>query len=63
MVFLSLIVWGYIFGYVGMFLSIPLTVTIKIILEVNLKTRWIAIMLGSKEEAKQILINIRKKGF
>jgi len=54
-VFLGLIIWGFILGTVGMFLSIPLTITIKIILEQNKKTKWIAVMLGTEKETKEML--------
>jgi AI-2 transport protein TqsA len=51
-VFLSLLFWGFLLGMVGMFLSVPITMTIKIILEQSEKTKWIAILLGTPAEAK-----------
>jgi AI-2 transport protein TqsA len=50
--FISFIFWGYILGTVGMFLSVPLTMAIKIYLEQDEKTKWIAVLLGTSAEAK-----------
>jgi predicted PurR-regulated permease PerM len=46
-VFLSLVFWGWILGTTGMFLSVPLTMVIKLGLETRPETQWIAVLLGS----------------
>ena len=45
-VFLSLLFWGYLLGPVGMFLSVPLTMALKIAFELHPTTHFIGVLLG-----------------
>ncbi len=45
-VFLSLVFWGWIWGPVGMLLSVPLTMIARISLESSAEFRWLGVLLG-----------------
>jgi len=45
-VFLSMLIWGWIFGPLGIFLAVPLTITIKIIAENSEEHHWVAVLLS-----------------
>lgn len=49
-VFVSMLFWGWIWGPVGMLLSVPLTVALKILLEHSDDFRWLAVLLGPGNE-------------
>ncbi len=46
-VFLSLVFWGWVWGPVGMVLSVPLTMVIKISLEYNDELKWLAVLMDN----------------
>jgi predicted PurR-regulated permease PerM len=46
-IFFSLIFWGWVLGPVGMFLAVPLTMTLKIALDSHPDTRWLGVLLSN----------------
>lgn len=54
-VFTGLFFWGWVLGPVGMLLSVPLTMSVKLALETDESTRWIAIVIGSERDAQHVL--------
>jgi AI-2 transport protein TqsA len=52
-VFVSLLFWGWLWGAVGMLLSVPLTMVIKILCEQSDGLRWISVALSSAPEVEQ----------
>ena len=54
-IFISMAFWGWALGPIGMLLSVPLTMALKITLAANEKTRGLALLLGSNSEAAEVL--------
>ena len=48
-VFVSLVFWGWVLGPVGMLLSVPLTITVKLALDSEPETQWLGRLLGPIE--------------
>ncbi|MCP4662366.1 MAG: AI-2E family transporter, partial [bacterium] len=53
-VVLSLIFWGWVWGPVGMLLSLPLTMVLKITLENTEDFRWLAQLMGVNPKAETL---------
>ena len=49
-VFISLVFWGWVLGQVGMLLSVPLTITVKLALDSKPETQWLSHFLGPVED-------------
>lgn len=60
-IFFSLIFWGWMLGIVGMFLAVPITMTLKIAFESNKSTHWLAILLSDLSSKNKIKEQVGKK--
>ncbi|OQX17761.1 MAG: hypothetical protein BWK76_09590 [Desulfobulbaceae bacterium A2] len=54
-IFVSMAFWGWVLGPMGMLLSVPLTMTCKIGLSLHPHTLWVAVLLGTDEDATRVL--------
>ena len=52
-IFFSLILWGWVLGIVGMFLAVPITMTLKIAFNTNRSTYWIAILMSDLSKGRK----------
>ena len=52
LILFSIVLWGWTFGLTGVFLAVPLTMTVKLILESREDTRHVAALLGSHVEVQ-----------
>jgi len=48
-VILSVLFWGWVWGIVGMFLAVPLTMLVKVMVDHSVDFRWLSIAMGGHE--------------
>jgi predicted PurR-regulated permease PerM len=53
-VLVAVIFWGWILGPVGLILSVPITVALKIFMGSYPGSRWLAVMLGAEDEVETV---------
>ena len=61
-VIVSVLFWGWIWGWAGMLLAVPLTMVVKVMLENNNELRWISIAI-TKEKRQPILSDDEDEDF
>jgi AI-2 transport protein TqsA len=61
-ILVSLVFWGWIWGVTGMFLAVPLTVAMKIVLDHIDGLRPFSIMMGSGRMSRSFRRQWRRKG-
>ncbi len=52
-IFFSLIFWGWVLGPAGMFLAVPLTMTLKIAFDSGAKTQWLGILFSNLKNRRE----------
>lgn len=60
-VFISLVFWGWVFGPIGMILSIPLTMVARIMFENSNDMRWVSVLMQGRIADEQLNAHQRAK--
>ncbi len=60
MVILSVLFWGYVWGPVGMFLAVPLTMMVKVMLDNSNDFRWLSVMMGKGPRKRGVIDQLVK---
>jgi len=50
-VILSVLFWGWVWGIIGMFLAVPLTMLVKVMVDNSADFRWLSIAMGGQDPA------------
>jgi predicted PurR-regulated permease PerM len=53
-ILINMVFWGWMLGPVGMLLSVPLTMMVKIFLQSHPQTEWLSILMGSSPGRKPV---------
>jgi len=59
-VILSVLFWGYVWGPVGMFLAVPLTMMVKVMLDNSTDLRWLSVMMGKGPRKPSVIDQLVK---
>jgi AI-2 transport protein TqsA len=54
-VIVSVLFWGWVLGPMGMLLAVPLTMSVKIALESDAHTKWLAVLMGAQRQRRTSL--------
>lgn len=61
-IILSVIFWGWLWGPVGMFLAVPLTMVFKVLIDNSEEFRWLSVAMSKKQSTAHGEVNIADFG-
>ena len=60
-VIISVLFWGWVLGPMGMLLSVPLTMSVKIALESDEGTQWLALLMSGRQHGPPSVTRLAAK--